>query len=129
LLSTDVGGQNELGAFLMRFSIRALAFFITACLAGAAGAQPVPPDYVPITKGTRIWVALTVSDQWQKGVVEEETLHENSYIVRTDQYRNEQPRTVRVQWQRVERLKDDCTPPSQGSARVGSIPESCSAKK
>jgi hypothetical protein len=113
----------------MRLSIPALAFFIAACLSGSAGAQPVPKDYVPIRKGTRIWVAPTVSDQWQKGVVEEETLHESSYIVRTDQYRNEQPRTVRVQWQRVERLKDDCTPPSQGSARVGSIPESCSAKK
>jgi hypothetical protein len=100
----------------------ATILFVGACILslGAAPAQPFLNDDLMIAAGTPVWVSpLGMDDRWQKGVVLEERLHHNSYLVRTDQYRDEAPQTYNVHWTWVQRLQADCTPLARGKARIG----------
>jgi hypothetical protein len=39
-----------------------------------------------------------MNDGWQRGEVVEERLHENRYIVKTDEYRGQEPKRVTANW-------------------------------
>lgn len=53
-------------------------------------AQQVPSDCVVTPAGSRVWVLVnSMEERWQQGTIVEERLHQNSYVVRADQYRDE----------------------------------------
>src|SRR5689334_14781646 len=86
----------------------------------SAWAQPFPRGGDVIPAGTRIWVTPSgLDDRWQKGVIVEERLHLNSYMVRTDAYRDQPAQTFNVHWKHVQRLTNECAPPAHGTALLG----------